>query len=132
MSMEWNRNLYERIRAAADRGAVHHALLLKMCIRDRPLADRPAQAVTKHLIPEWPQMPQYLAGRENQEMCIRDRDKPTRLRSSTLGPGFDPEDIRAVIAGERPIPELPKEGPPPPRRVDPVSYTHLVSMWGTG
>ena len=24
----------------------------------------------------------------------------------------------AVIAGERPIPELPKEGPPPPRRVD--------------
>lgn len=28
------------------------------------------------------------------------QDKPTRLRSSTLGPGFDPEDIRAVIAGE--------------------------------
>ncbi len=46
------------------------------------------------------------------------QDKPTRLRSSTLGPGFDPEDIRAVIAGERPIPELPQEGPPPPRRVD--------------
>ncbi len=46
------------------------------------------------------------------------QDKPTRLRSSTLGLGFDPEDIRAVIAGERPIPELPKEGPPPPRRVD--------------
>ena len=46
------------------------------------------------------------------------QDKPTRLRSSTLGPGFDPEDIRAVIAGERPIPELPKDGPPPPRRVD--------------
>ena len=46
------------------------------------------------------------------------QDKPTRLRSSTLGPGFDPEDIRAVIAGERPIPELPKEGPPSARRVD--------------
>ena len=46
------------------------------------------------------------------------QDKPTRLRSSTLGPGFDPEDIRAVIAGERPIPELSQEGPPPPRRVD--------------
>ena len=46
------------------------------------------------------------------------QEKPTRLRSSTLGPGFDPEDIRAVIAGERPIPELPQEGPPPPRRVD--------------
>ena len=46
------------------------------------------------------------------------QDKPTRLRSSTLGPGFDPEDIRAVIAGERPIPELPKEGLPSPRRVD--------------
>ncbi|MFR5282992.1 MAG: hypothetical protein ACLTFS_20585 [Flavonifractor plautii] len=27
------------------------------------------------------------------------QDKPTRLRSSTLGLGFDPEDIRAVIAG---------------------------------
>ncbi len=46
------------------------------------------------------------------------QEKPTRLRSSTLGPGFDPDDIRAVIAGERPIPELPQEGPPPPRRVD--------------
>ena len=46
------------------------------------------------------------------------QERPTRLRSSTLGPGFDPADIRAVIAGERPIPELPKEGPPPPRRVD--------------
>ena len=46
------------------------------------------------------------------------QDKPTRLRASTLGAGFDPEDIRAVIAGERPIPELPKEGLPSPRRVD--------------
>ena len=46
------------------------------------------------------------------------QDKPTRLRASTLGPGFDPDDIRAVIAGERPIPELPKDGPAPPRRVN--------------
>ncbi len=30
------------------------------------------------------------------------QDKYTRLRASTLGAGFDPEDIRAVIAGERP------------------------------
>ena len=44
------------------------------------------------------------------------QDKPTRLRSSTLGPGFDPEDIRAVIAGERPIPEQP--APAAPRRVN--------------
>ena len=63
------------------------------------------------------------------------QDKPTRLRASTLGDGFDPEDIRAVIAGERPIPELPQEAPAPARRVNliidiqermaPVSYTHL-------
>ena len=46
------------------------------------------------------------------------QDKYTRLRASTLGPGFDPDDIRAVIAGERPIPELPKDGPAPPRRVN--------------
>ena len=46
------------------------------------------------------------------------QNKYTRLRSSTLGSGFDLEDIRAVIAGEHPIPELPQEGPPPPRRVD--------------
>ena len=46
------------------------------------------------------------------------QDKPTRLRASTLGAGFDPEDIRAVIAGERPIPELPQDAPSPPRRVD--------------
>ena len=46
------------------------------------------------------------------------QDKYTRLRASTLGPGFDPDDIRAVIAGERPIPELPKDSPAPPRRVN--------------
>lgn len=39
------------------------------------------------------------------------QDKPTRLRSSTLGNGFDLSDIQAVIAGERPIPELPDEAP---------------------
>ena len=46
------------------------------------------------------------------------QDKYTRLRASTLGAGFDPEDIRAVIAGERPIPELPEDSPAPPRRVN--------------
>ena len=46
------------------------------------------------------------------------QDKYTRLRTSVLGPGFDPDDIRAVIAGERPIPELPQDGPAPPRRVN--------------
>ena len=45
------------------------------------------------------------------------QEKPTRLRASTLGPGFDPEDIRAVIAGARPIPELQGEAPAP-QRVD--------------
>ena len=39
------------------------------------------------------------------------QEKPTRLRSSTLGDGFDPGDIRAVIAGERPIPVLADEAP---------------------
>lgn len=43
------------------------------------------------------------------------QERATRLRASTLGSGYDPEDIRAVIAGERPIPELPDEAPPPPR-----------------
>ena len=46
------------------------------------------------------------------------QDKPTRLRASTLGDGFDPEDIRSVIAGERPIPELPQEAPAPARCVN--------------
>ena len=41
------------------------------------------------------------------------QDKYTRLRASTLGPGFDPDDIRAAIAGERPIPELPQDSPAP-------------------
>ena len=45
------------------------------------------------------------------------QDKPTRLRASTLGNGFDPADIRAVIAGERPVPTLPDEAPAP-RRVN--------------
>ena len=46
------------------------------------------------------------------------QDKPTRLRPSTLGDGFDPGDIRAVIAGERPIPTLTDEAPAPARRVN--------------
>ena len=46
------------------------------------------------------------------------QDKYTRLRASVLGPGFDPDEIRAVIVGERPIPELPKGGPAPPQRVN--------------
>ena len=46
------------------------------------------------------------------------QDKYTRLRASVLGPGFDPDDIQAVIAGERPIPELSKDGSAPPRRVN--------------
>ena len=47
-----------------------------------------------------------------------EQEKPTRLRASTLGAGFDPEDIKAVIAGERPLPELPEEPTVPPRRVN--------------
>lgn len=43
------------------------------------------------------------------------QERATRLRASTLGSGYDLEDIRAVIAGERPMPELPDEAPPPPR-----------------
>ena len=46
------------------------------------------------------------------------QEKYTRLRASTLGPGFDPDDIRAAIAGERPIPELPQDSPAPARRVN--------------
>lgn len=41
--------------------------------------------------------------------------KPTRLRASTLGEGYDPADIRAVIAGDRPAPVLRDEAPPPQR-----------------
>ena len=43
------------------------------------------------------------AGRCHLIPCTR-AGKPTRLRASTLGAGFDPEDIKAVIAGERPPP----------------------------
>ncbi|CAB1250500.1 conserved protein of unknown function [Ruminococcaceae bacterium BL-6] len=43
------------------------------------------------------------------------QERATRLRASTLGSGYDLEDIRAVIAGEHPMPELPDEAPPPPR-----------------
>lgn len=43
------------------------------------------------------------------------QDKPTRLRAATLGDGYDPEDIRDVIAGKRPAPEIRDEAPPPQR-----------------
>lgn len=45
------------------------------------------------------------------------QDKVTRLRASTLGEGFDPEDIQAVIDGKRPLPELPPEKPRPPQKI---------------
>ena len=46
------------------------------------------------------------------------QERATRLRASTLGDGYDPEDIRAVIAGKRPAPELPTEPPAASRRVN--------------
>ena len=46
------------------------------------------------------------------------QERATRLRASTLGDGYDPEDIKAVIAGERPIPEQPVSVPAPLRRVN--------------
>ena len=65
------------------------------------------------------------------------QDKYTRLRASILGVGFDPEDIRAVIAGERPLPELPKDAPPtrwpgssrPPRPPSPKSPGSWGPWW---
>ncbi len=44
------------------------------------------------------------------------QEKPTRLRASTLGDGYDPEDIKAVIAGERSIPAA-EDAAPASRRV---------------
>ena len=46
------------------------------------------------------------------------QQRATRLRSSTLGKGFDPGDIRDVIAGKRPLPKLDAPAPAAPRRVD--------------
>ena len=46
------------------------------------------------------------------------QERATRLRASTLGDGYDPEDIKAVIAGERPIPEQPVSVSAAPRRVN--------------
>lgn len=45
------------------------------------------------------------------------QQKPTRLRSSTLGDGYDPADIRAVIMGKRPIPERGISTPTVPRKI---------------
>mgnify|MGYP003089683512 CR=1 FL=1 len=46
------------------------------------------------------------------------QERATRLRASTLGDGYDPEGIKAVIAGERPIPEQPVSVSAAPRRVN--------------
>ena len=46
------------------------------------------------------------------------QDKYTRLRASTLGEGYDPENIRAVIAGKRPVPHIHDAAAPTPRRVN--------------
>ena len=44
------------------------------------------------------------------------QERATRLRASILGDGYDPEDIRAVIAGERSIPAA-EDAAPASRRV---------------
>ena len=46
------------------------------------------------------------------------QQRATRLRSSTLGEGFDPGDIQDVIAGKRPIPKLDTPAPAAPRCVN--------------
>ena len=46
------------------------------------------------------------------------QQRATRLRSSTLGEGFDPGEIRDVIVGKRPMPKLDAPAPTAPRRVD--------------
>ena len=46
------------------------------------------------------------------------QQRATRLRSSTLGEGYDPEDIRAVIAGKRPLPKVGGPAPAAPVRVN--------------
>ena len=46
------------------------------------------------------------------------QDRATRLRASVLGEGYDPEDIQAVIAGKRPIPQVSREAAPVPHRVE--------------
>ena len=46
------------------------------------------------------------------------QDRATRLRASVLGEGYDPEDIQAVIAGKRPIPQVSREAAFVSRRVD--------------
>lgn len=46
------------------------------------------------------------------------QQRATRLRSSTLGEGFDPKDIRGVIAGKRPMPEVGGPAPAAPVRVN--------------
>lgn len=59
------------------------------------------------------------------------QEKPARLRASTLGTGFDPADIRDVIAGKRPIPEIPHEAPAP-RKVSLVIDTQERLRSGKG
>ena len=46
------------------------------------------------------------------------QERATRLRATTLGDGYDPEDIKAVIVREHPIPEQPVPVPAAPRRVN--------------
>ena len=63
------------------------------------------------------------------------QERTTRLRASTLGDGYDPEDIKAVIAGERPIPEQPVPAHVPSRRVNLIvdiqrhSRSEYLSCW---
>ena len=60
---------------------------------------------------------------------------PGQERASTLGDGYNPEDIKAVIAGKRPIPEQPVPAHVPSRRVNLIvdiqchSRSEYLSCW---
>ena len=62
----------------------------------------------------------------------REQRRATRLRSSTLGEGFDPGEIRDVIAGKRPMPKLYAPAPAAPRRVDLIVDIQERLRSGTG
>ena len=62
----------------------------------------------------------------------RGQRRATRLRSSTLGEGFDPGEIWDVISGKRPLPKLDAPASAAPRRVDLIVDIQERLRSGTG
>ena len=111
-SLDCTRKFRDFIGSAVRCGGFLTAFALKMICPSSPIPSCTARGDFSITGRGWGQRGRAIS------FLVPGQERATRLRASTLGDGYDPEDIKAVIAGERPIPEQPVSVSAAPRRVN--------------